>query len=115
MDFIYLGETHVGKDEFESFMMAAEKLKVDGLVHKSDGPHITKQAFPDKENTNVAFENEVKQILRNKTIENAFEPKQEGIHIIDDDLEENDASVSLSEQMDSGSPSQTAQIAVADV
>merc|ERR1712212_291787 len=26
MDFIYLGETHVGKDEFESFMMAAEKL-----------------------------------------------------------------------------------------
>ena len=76
LDFIYLGETVINKEEFEDFMRIAEKLKIDGLVRKHQSavaPIIEK--LPEMETRGV-FERPDKEIFDDHEV--LIEPKQEG-------------------------------------
>merc|ERR1712142_383666 len=76
LDFIYLGETVVNKSEFEEFMRAAEKLKINGLVQDNQSTNVTKQ-LPGKENSSM-IENEANK--KEDINEELVYPKQEIIH-----------------------------------
>jgi len=73
LDFMYLGETLVNKDEFEEFMRMAEKLKIDGLVRKNQNTPVTKK-LPERETVNV-LERPAKEVFDDH--EELIEPKQE--------------------------------------